>query len=174
MHAFSNPGDQPVLAETATGAVLARQAFGPSGDAVIFALPPSLQNRIARLVLAGSPTAGGTALTDSTLHTTLAGLDTRSANAETPFLGTLYYLRRALPASTRITTGTLPQLIAAHPGLIFLTDTPLSAAEQDARPALCRGRRRAGPLRRAADRRYARHADRRPAARAATAGSAAR
>ena len=47
------------------------------------------------------------------------------------------------------------QLIAAHPGLIFLTDTPLSAAEQDAAPALCRGRRHAGPLRRAADRRHA-------------------
>ncbi|HEY1856706.1 DUF4159 domain-containing protein [Acidocella sp.] len=130
VHAFSDPGDQPVLAETATGAVLARQSFRPSGDAA-FSLPPSLQNRIARLVLAGSQTAGGTALTDSALHTTLAGLDTRSANAETPFLGTLYYLRRALPASTRITTGTLPQLIAAHAGLIFLTDTPLSAAEQD-------------------------------------------
>jgi hypothetical protein len=131
VHAISNPGDQPLLAETATGAVLARQAFNRSGNAV-FALPPSLQNRIARLVLTGAPTAGGTVLTDSTLHTTLAGLDTRSANAETPFLGTLYYLRRALPASTHITTATLPQLIAAHPGLIFLTDTPLATDEQAA------------------------------------------
>ncbi len=79
-----------------------------------------------------APTAGGTALADASLHTTLAGLDTRSANAETPFLGALYYLRRALPATTRITTGALPQLIAAHPGLIFLADTPLSAADQAA------------------------------------------
>jgi hypothetical protein len=130
VHAISNPGDQPLLAETATGAVLARQAFARSGNAS-FSLPPALQNRIARLVLAGSQTAGGTVLTDSALHTTLAGLDTRSATAETPFLGTLYYLRRALPASTRVTTGTLPQLIGAHAGLIFLTDTPLSTAEQD-------------------------------------------
>ncbi|HTJ90508.1 MAG TPA: DUF4159 domain-containing protein [Acidocella sp.] len=131
VHAISNPGEEPVLAETATGVVLARQAFNASGNAV-FALPPSLQNGIARLVLAGDPTAGATALADSSLHTTLAGLDTSSAKAETPFLGTLYYLRRALPASTRITTGTLAQLIAAHPGVIFLTDTPLSATEQDA------------------------------------------
>ncbi|HVE21643.1 MAG TPA: DUF4159 domain-containing protein [Acidocella sp.] len=131
VHAISNPGGQPLLAETATGTILARQEFTSSGDAV-FTLPPGLQNRIARLVLAGDPTAGGTALADSSLHTTLAGLDMRSANADTPFLGALYYLRRALPASTRITTGTLPQLIAAHPGLIFLTDTPLDAAGQEA------------------------------------------
>jgi hypothetical protein len=131
VHATSDPGDQPLLAETATGAVLARQSFGPSGNAS-FSLPPSLQNRIARLVLAGEQTAGGTALTDSALHTILAGLDTRSAKAETPFLGTLYYLRRALPTSARIATGTLTQLVTAHAGVIFLTDTPLSAAEQDA------------------------------------------
>ena len=49
-----------------------------SGNAV-FALPPSLQNGIARLVLAGDPTAGATALADSSLHTTLAGLDASSA-----------------------------------------------------------------------------------------------
>ncbi len=131
VHALANPGNHPVLAETASGAVLARQNFDAAGNATI-SLPPSLQNRIARLALAGSQTAGGTALTDSALHTILAGLDTRSANAETPYLGSLYYLRRALPASARIVTGTLEQLLADHAGLIFLADTPLSAAEQDA------------------------------------------
>ena len=162
VHALANPGNHPVLAETASGAVLARQNFDAAGNAII-SLPPSLQNRIARLALAGSQTAGGTALTDSALHTTLAGLDTRSANAETPYLGTLYYLRRALPASAR-TRHRHAGALARRPCRPDLPRRHAALRRRAGRgKALYRGGRRAGALRRTADRRPAGRCRRRPA-----------
>jgi hypothetical protein len=89
LHAISNPAHAELLAESANGDILARVAFDATGNAAI-ALPQAVANKIARFVLDGPPTAGGTSLTDSNTHATLTGLATGSPNAETPFLGTLY------------------------------------------------------------------------------------
>jgi hypothetical protein len=124
------PGAQ-VLAETADNAVLARTGFTPEGDAAIN-LPLALGSRIARLVLAGPPAAGGVLLLDGAAHGTLVALAAGSANAETPYTGALFFARRALPPGSQIVTGSLPDLIADKPGIIILADLPLAAADQEA------------------------------------------
>jgi hypothetical protein len=123
------PGAQ-VLAETANAGILARAAFTPDGDATI-SLPLALKRRIARLVLAGPPAAGGVLLLDGADHGALVGLAAGSANAETPYVGALFFARRALPGS-QIITGTLDTLIAEKADLIILADVPLTAGEQNA------------------------------------------
>ena len=131
LHAISNQAHAELLAESASGDILARVAFDATGNAAI-ALPQAVANKITRFVLDGPPTAGGTSLTNSSTHATLTGLATGSANAETPFLGTLYYLRRALPAGAELITGTVDDLLTHPPGLIILADTPLTPSQQAA------------------------------------------
>lgn len=129
IHTISNPSHAALLAESANGGILARAPFDAAGNASID-MPMPIANQIAKFVLDGPPTAGGTVLTDSSTHATRAGLVTGSANAESPFLGTLYFLRRALPPGTQIIPGTLDRVTANKPGLIFLADTPLTQAQQ--------------------------------------------
>lgn len=131
VHAFSNPAHAALRAESATGDVLAAANFNANGNATI-ALPAPIANRIARFALDGPPTAGGTSLNNSTTHATLIGLATSSPNADAPFLGTLYYLRRALPHGAKLTTGSFDHLLASQSGMIILVDTPLDAAAQTA------------------------------------------
>jgi hypothetical protein len=134
LHAISNPSHAALRAESSTGDVLADVPFDAAGNATI-ALPRTVANRITKFTLDGPPTAGGTSLNDSTTHTTLTGLATGSRNAETPFLGTLYYLRRALPHGAELATGKFDDLLTDHPGLIILADTPLTPSEQIAAKA---------------------------------------
>jgi Domain of unknown function (DUF4159)/Aerotolerance regulator N-terminal len=129
VHTISNPLHAALLAESANGGILARAPFDTAGNAAID-MPMPIANQITKFVLDGPPTAGGTALSDSTTHTALAALVTGSANAESPFLGTLYFLRRALPPDTQVITGTLERVITSKPGLIFLADTPLTQPQQ--------------------------------------------
>jgi hypothetical protein len=124
--AITNPRNLAVQALSAGGGVIALAPFDAHGAASV-TLPRPIANGIAKFVLSGPATAGGTLLTDTATRATLAGLVTAGASADTPYLGTLYYLRRALPAGTDIRTGTLRQLADAHTGLIFLADTPLDA-----------------------------------------------
>ncbi|HUW79800.1 MAG TPA: BatA domain-containing protein, partial [Acidocella sp.] len=131
VHAISNPSHAGLRAESTNGDILARVSFDHAGNAVI-GLPMPIARKIAKFVLDGPATAGSTVLTDSTMHTALAGLATGSANAESPFLGTLYFLRRALPPAIKIVTGPFSRLTASKPSLIFLADTPLTQTEQTA------------------------------------------
>lgn len=127
LHA-SFPSHAVLRAESADGDVLATTKFDASGDAAI-TLPPMIANKIARFTLDGPATAGGTVLADSTTHENLAGLATATGDANTPFLGALYYLGRALPRGTRIMTGPVEKLLASKPSLLLLADTPLAPAE---------------------------------------------
>jgi hypothetical protein len=148
-HLIAGPPGQTLLAKTATGATLASAPFDAQGNATI-TLPPALNNQVAALTLAGPPTAGSTALLDASTRTILIGLTAGGQNAETPFLGPLYFLKRALPPGSQTATGSLNSLIGQHPGLIILADTSLTQAEQDAATAyLTQGGillRFAGPL----------------------------
>lgn len=134
VHAISNPSHAALRAELANGDVLAAARFNEAGDATIV-LPALIADRIARFTLEGPPTAGGTSLNDSTTHTTLTGLATASANTDTPFLGTLYFLRRALPPGAELATGSFDHLLASQPGMLILADMPLSSAAQAAAKA---------------------------------------
>jgi hypothetical protein len=117
-----------VLAETASGQVLARAAFSKSNDAVI-GLPLALANRAAKLVLDGPASAGSVFLLDGGAHGSLIGLAASGA-ADTPFLGPLFFARNALPASGQVITGDLASLIADKADVIILADVALSTADQ--------------------------------------------
>jgi hypothetical protein len=149
IHAISNPAGAELRAVTSTGDVVAAQKPNAAGNATI-QLPPALLNRIARLALTGPPTAGGTALLDAATRVTTVGLAAAAPDADTPFTGALYYLRRALPPGTQVLQGSLEHLIAAKPGMILLADTPLDATQQAAARGYLAGGgillRFAGPL----------------------------
>jgi hypothetical protein len=116
-----------VLAETAAGDVLASAAFGDAEAHL--ALPVALRNKVARLVLAGPGSAGGTLLLDNSVHGGVVGLLAGAGNAETPFLGSLYYVRRAVPVGSEIVTGDAAALLAAGVNVIIAADAPFSAAQ---------------------------------------------
>jgi hypothetical protein len=128
----------PVLSETASGRVLARSVLtvppGKTTGTVAVDLPLGLQNRLTRLVTGGG--AGGIALLDGGERLVAVGLAAGGqGDAGQKFLGSLYYLQRALPAGSRMTTGSVSALIHQGIGVLFLADDPLDA--QDA--ALLRG-----------------------------------
>jgi hypothetical protein len=130
-HALNVPPHQAVIFRDASGASLAAAPLAADGSAEA-QLPPALSARIAAITLAGPATAAGTQLLDGTSHDILAGLAAGSPDAETPFLGSLYFIRRALPAGTTTLTGGLRQLIAAHANLIILADQKLAPPDQQA------------------------------------------
>ena len=85
--------------ETASGAVLARVpvrvAAGAATARADLVLPAELRNQLARLVLDGMPGPGGIRLLDEGDRRRPVGL-LGGAGADTPLLGSLFYLRRAL------------------------------------------------------------------------------
>ncbi len=101
--------DLAVLAQSGDGRTLARvAAHVPAGAAeaeLPIALPPELRNRLTRLQLEGPASAGGTLLLDEGLRRRPVGLVTAEAGADTPLVGALYYLERALDAVHRVAPG---------------------------------------------------------------------
>jgi hypothetical protein len=129
LHALSNPLHATLLAKSADGGILGRFLFNASGDAAIN-LPPPIEDKIETLTLDGPPTAGGTLFLDASAHAIAAGLGSGSANAYSPFLGALYYLRHALPPTATVQSGSLNALLNSSTNILFLADTPLNSTEQ--------------------------------------------
>ncbi len=137
-----------VLAETATGEVLASAAF--ADDEAHLALPVALRNVVVRLVLTGPASVGGTLLLDNTARGGMVGLLAGAGNAEAPFLGSLYYVRRAVPLGSETMTGDVAALLAAKVNVIIAADAPFNDTQiQALRGFINRGGvliRFAGPL----------------------------
>lgn len=127
VHLAAGPQDSQLLAMTQNGDVLARAGF--NGGLARLALPVPLQARLARLALAGPPTAGGTLLLDGSARAALVGLMAGDGNAQTPYLGGLFYIRRALPVGSKVVTGDLTDILADRPGVIIADDVPLGRNE---------------------------------------------
>jgi hypothetical protein len=130
VHLLSGPASGAILAQDANGDTLARAMIDQRGQAKI-QLPLPLANKISALRLDGPASAGAVALLDDSSRAVIAGLAATGNNAETPFLGPLYFIRRGLATGSQITTGPLGTLVADKVSLIILADTPLSQAEQD-------------------------------------------
>ncbi len=130
-HLLAGPRRAAVLAQDAAGATLARAPVNAAGDATI-SLPLPLANKIATFRLEGARSAGGTVLLDAASHAELVGLSSGSGNPNTPFMGTLYFLRRALPSGTQTITADPISLIQNKATMIVLADEPLSAPQQAA------------------------------------------
>jgi hypothetical protein len=125
---------QPVLAEAASGAALARVdlrvAPGEAAGQARFDLPASVASQVVSLALPGVAGPGGIVLRDGATRRVVVGLASGgTANPEQKLLGALYYVRRALPPGSAIRTGTIAQLTAAGVGALVLVDRPLNPAD---------------------------------------------
>jgi hypothetical protein len=118
-----------VLAQTGDGRTLARvETTVPAGATaaeVPIPLPPELRNTIARLVLDGPPSAAGTVLLDERWRRRPVGLLALDQGADTPLIGDLFYVTRALDPTSELRTGTLDVLLSRAISVIVLADVPL-------------------------------------------------
>src|SRR6185437_6979787 len=127
-----------VLAQSGDGRTLARAVVdlsaGTGEGSASIALPPELRNRLTRLVLEGPPSAASVVLLDERWRRRPVGLLAGElATADTPFAGSLYYLRRALTPYTEVRKADLAPLLKREVSVLILADRPLpEGAERDA------------------------------------------
>jgi hypothetical protein len=132
------PTSLDVLAQTGDGRTLAEAHVtipeGASVGAGSFTLPPELRNRLTRLQLADSPSAGAVMLLDESWRRRPVGLATANPDASnTPFLGKMYYIQRALRPYTDVTETSLSKLLSQDMSVIVLADDQLpEGSERDA------------------------------------------
>jgi hypothetical protein len=156
------PTHAVVLGQSGDGRTLARTDITiPAGErsaSGAMALPPELRNRLTRLVLEGPPSAGSIALLDERWRRRPVGLLAGDlATADTPFVGSLYFIRRALEPYDEIRDGTTATLLKRDISVLILADRPLQAGPE--RDALTEWVRKGGLLIRFAGPRTAEAAD---------------
>ncbi len=133
-----------VLAQSGDGRTLARTSVViPAGTSVgsgPIALPPELRNRLTRLVMEGPPSAGSVVLLDERWRRRPVGLLPGDlATADTPFTGSIYFLKRALEPFTEMREGDAATLLQRDVSVLILADRPLPAGpERDALEAWVR------------------------------------
>ena len=125
--------DLAVLAQSGDGRTLARAtghvSQGATEAEMPIVLPPELRNRLTRLVLEGPASAAATLLLDEGFRRRPVGLVTAEAGADTPLVGSLYYLEKALAPFTELRQGDLHTLLQREIAVIVLADRPLAPAE---------------------------------------------
>ena len=151
-----------VLAQSGDGRTLARVAvaFPPgatSAEAAI-RLPPELRNRLTRLALEGSASAGSAILLDERWRRRPVGLLAGEAvAADAPLTGQLFYLRRALDPSAELRAGDLASLLSRELSVLVLADHVV--ADGPEHDAIARWVEQGGLLLRFAGPRTAEHPD---------------
>ena len=127
------PAELAVLAQSGDGRTLARvtahAGAGATETELPITLPLELRNRLTRLVLEGPASAGATLLLDEGLRRRPVGLVTADAGADTPLVGSLYYLEKALAPFTELRRGDVHTLLQREIAVIVLADKPVSPAE---------------------------------------------
>jgi hypothetical protein len=118
-----------VLAQTGDGRTLARVETtipaGATSAEIPIPLPPELRNTIARLVVDGRPSAAATVLIDERWRRRPVGMVALDQGADTPLIGDLFYVSRALEPTAELRTGTLDALLSRAISVIVLADVPL-------------------------------------------------
>jgi hypothetical protein len=133
-----------VLAQSGDGRTLARTDLtvpaGASTASAPIPLPPELRNRLTRLVLQGPASAGSVVLLDERWRRRPVGLLSGDlATADTPFTGSIYFLKRALGPFTELREGDAATLLKRDISVLVLADRPLpDGAERDALDAWVR------------------------------------
>ena len=121
-----------VLAEDAEGGTLARVAGtippGASEAAAAIELPVELRNRIARLVLEGTPGPAGLRLLDEGDRRRPVGLVGSGGFSDAPLVGPLFYLQRALSPDTELRTGDVASLLSRQISVLVAPDGSLDDA----------------------------------------------
>ena len=124
-----------VLAQTGDGRTLARvETTVPAGAGsaeVAVPLPPELRNTLTRLVVEGPSSAAAVVLLDERFRRRPVGLVSADSGADTPLIGPLFYVRRALGPTSELREGSVEQLLQRDVSVIVLADVPLEG--EDAR-----------------------------------------
>ncbi len=129
------PAERPlaVLAQTGDGRTLARVeatiASGASSVEVPIPLPPELRNQLARLVLDGAAGAGSVVLLDERWRRRPVGLLAADEGADTPLIGPLFYVRRALALTSEVREGNLATLLSRELSVLVLADVPVEGED---------------------------------------------
>ncbi len=125
-----------VLAETNDGRVLARiplpVAPGADRAEAVLPLPPELRNQLGALRLGGVPGAGTVALLDEAAKRRPVGLAGTGTGADTPLLGDVFYLDRALAPTTELRRGSIKSLLARQISMLVLAGGTMSPDETQA------------------------------------------
>ncbi|MFZ6763034.1 DUF4159 domain-containing protein [Pseudoroseomonas sp. WGS1072] len=130
-------GSVAVLARTGDGRALARaslpvEAGGREARGGLD-LPLEIRNQIIRLEIEGEETAGAAVLLDERFRRRPVGLvGPAEQGAETPLLGPLYYLDRALAPYAELRRGGIEQLLARQLAVLVLADRPVAEAGERA------------------------------------------
>ncbi len=126
----SLPHSVTVLAQSTDGRSLASAvlAVAPGADHAegLLTLPLELRNTLGRLVLDGTPSAGGVWLLDETSRRRPVGLLDTGVTSDAPLTGALYYVRRALAPYAELREGGLRSLLAREISVLVLADTPIA------------------------------------------------
>jgi len=92
-------------------------------------LPVELRNRIARLALDGTPGPAGLRLLDEGDRRRPVGLLASGGFNDTPLVGPLFYLRRALAPDTELRNGDAASLLARQLSVLIAPDSTLDDAQ---------------------------------------------
>ena len=137
-HVHQTPTTEPhraqVLAETGDGRVVGRFALdlpaGATAASAPLALPQEVRNQLSALRLDDAPGAGSVALLDESAKRRPVGLLGTSSGAETPLLGTLFYLDRALAPTSELRRGDLASLLSRKISMLVIADRGLEGADE--------------------------------------------
>ncbi len=131
--AASEPGSAQILAETGDGRAVGRFVLdipaGAAGASVPLTMPPELRNQLAILRLADTQGAGAVALLDEGAKRRPVGLLGSGGGAETPLLGTMFYLDRALAPTSELRRGDLNTLLSRKISMLVVADRGLEGAD---------------------------------------------
>lgn len=155
-------GEAAVLARTGDGRALARAAIplpaGATGGEATLDLPLEIRNQITRLEIENEETAGAAVLLDERFRRRPVGLlGPAEQGADTPLLGPLYYLDRALSPYAELRRGNIGQLLQRQLAVLVLADRHV--AEGRERDMLARWVEEGGTLVRFAGPRLAENPD---------------
>ena len=119
-----------VLARTGDGRALASAAIDLPGGATAgeaaLELPLEIRNQVVRLEIDGEDSAGSAVLLDERFRRRPVGLiGPTEAGTDTPLIGALYYLERALSPTAELRAGSVEQLLARQLSVLVLADRPV-------------------------------------------------
>jgi Domain of unknown function (DUF4159)/Aerotolerance regulator N-terminal len=120
-----------VQARTGDGMTLASAtvAFAPGAGigAAAMDLPVEIRNKIARLTIAGAPSAGAVYLLDERTRRRPVGLLTTGVDAtDTPLSGAFFFLKTALAPFAELREGDLPALTRGELSVLIMPDRTLT------------------------------------------------
>lgn len=127
-----HPSSAVILAQTSDGRTLTRSTIqlraGASTGSAVLALPLEIRNQLARLVLQGTPNAGSVFLLDERWRRRPVGMVAGDAqDANTPFVGPLYFIQKALQPYAELREGSIASLLSRKLSVLILADDPLPA-----------------------------------------------